>query len=253
MTNYYCKREEFGPSGYSIVKSRSVQKFSQNYGDLGSKKAAYDFSSFPKYDLPPLPKPAATRLDSSSFSHSRRPSISHEKYNIDDLIPTPSLSRRNSRSEIASPITRRPSIRREKLDYEPTNYRARPFSASYTLPPPSSARGSPVRDVSRRSSLSRQLPWPEPSPIRELPPAPPRPKVKHYPLPPPSYPEGMIAVSRRLRNRSASPAPSYSELQLSSRPAIVPAALGRPSPSREMIRMTLCGPPLRQYHYGRDI
>ena len=107
---------------------------------------------------------------------------------------------------------------------------------------------------SRRNSLSgSKLPWPEPSPVRDLPPAAPKAKIKHYPLPPPRYEEGMIALSRRLRNRSASPAPNYSELELSNRPAIVPAALGRPSPSREMIRMTMCGPPLRQYNYGRNI
>lgn len=105
---------------------------------------------------------------------------------------------------------------------------------------------------SRRNSISK-LPWPEPSPVRDLPPAAPKPKIKHYPLPPPRYEEGMIALSRRLRNRSASPAPNYSELELSNRPALVPAALGRPSPSREMIRMTMCGPPLRQYNYGRNI
>ena len=105
---------------------------------------------------------------------------------------------------------------------------------------------------SRRNSITK-LPWPEPSPVRDLPPAAPKPKIKHYPLPPPRYEEGMIALSRRLRNRSASPAPNYSELELSNRPALVPAALGRPSPSREMIRMTMCGPPLRQYNYGRNI
>ena len=107
---------------------------------------------------------------------------------------------------------------------------------------------------SRRNSLSgSKLPWPEPSPVRDLPPAAPKAKIKHYPLPPPRYEEGMIALSRRLRNRSASPAPNYSELELSNRPAIVPAALGRPSPSREMIRMTMGGPPFRQYNYGRNI
>ena len=106
---------------------------------------------------------------------------------------------------------------------------------------------------SRRNSISSKLPWPEPSPVRDLPPAAPKPKIKHYPLPAPRYEEGMIALSRRLRNRSASPAPNYSELELSHRPAIVSAALGRPSPSREMIRMTMCGPPLRQYNYGRHI
>lgn len=125
------------------------------------------------------------------------------------------------------------------------------------MTPSASTRASPVRELysssglsSRRNSVSK-LPWPEPSPMRELPPSPPKPKIKHYPLPPPSYAEGMIAVSRRLRNRSSSPAPSYSELELSSRPALIPAAIGRPSPSRDMIRMTLCGPPLRQYHYGK--
>ena len=53
-------------------------------------------------------------------------------------------------------------------------------------------------------------------------------------------------------HRSASPAPNYAELELGKRPALIPAAIGRPSPSREMIRMTVGGPPLK-YHYGRYI
>ena len=155
--------------------------------------------------------------------------------------------------------------------YEVKNRTARPFSASYDYTPPSahmngglrsvraSPRASPIRDISntvgsRRNSIvdARRLPWPEPSPMRELPPAPPKLKVKHYPLPPPSYTEGMIAVSKRLRNRSASPCPNYAEMELSSRPALISAAIGRPSPSREMIRMSVAGPPMK-YQYGRYI
>lgn len=184
-------------------------------------------------------------------SRSRRSSITEL-----DTPKTPSLSRRNSvkNGDLPSSVPRRSTA----MNFESTNRVPRPFSASYALTTPSaSTRASPVREISysgltsRRGSVTK-LPWPEPSPIREIPPSAPKTKIKHYPLPPPSYAEGMIAVSRRLRNRSASPAPNYSELELSSRPGLVPAALGRPSPSREMIRMTLCGPqshPLKQYHY----
>ena len=152
--------------------------------------------------------------------------------------------------------------------YERGRTPRRPYSTSYDFQNYSSGlqsglrsvRSSPMRDMgapltaSRRSSIvdSRRLPWPEPSPIRELPPQAPKIKVKHYPLPPPSYTEGMIAVSKRLRNRSSSPAPNYAELELSKRPALIPAAIGRPSPSREMIRMSMSGPPLK-YNYGRYI
>lgn len=196
--------------------------------------------------------------DLSKSSLSRRPSIK--------TIEDPPITQLTSSSSLST--SRRPSISRNYQPYqESTNRVPRPYSISYSpFDVPSvnsglrSARASPSREIgtsyssasSRRNSISK-LPWPEPSPVRDLPPAAPKPKIKHYPLPPPRYEEGMIALSRRLRNRSASPAPNYSELELSNRPALVPAALGRPSPSREMIRMTMCGPPLRQYNYGRNI
>ena len=53
--------------------------------------------------------------------------------------------------------------------------------------------------------------------MSSLPPLPPTlPKVvkHHYPLPPPSFPDAMISVSKRLRNRSVSPSPQYAALQV---------------------------------------
>ena len=47
-----------------------------------------------------------------------------------------------------------------------------------------------------------------------LPPSLPRQVKHHYPLPPPSFPDAMIAVSKRLRNRSISPSPQYAQLQV---------------------------------------
>ena len=59
---------------------------------------------------------------------------------------------------------------------------------------------------------------PRPTPrMGSLPPLPPSiPKVvkHHYPLPPPSFPDAMISVSKRLRNRSVSPSPQYAALQV---------------------------------------
>lgn len=76
-----------------------------------------------------------------------------------------------------------------------------------------------------------------------LPPLPPKQVKHHYPLPPPSFPDAMVSVSKRLRNRkSVSPTPQYAQLQLGSRPGLVNAALGRDSPSKETIRMLYAGP-----------
>ena len=53
--------------------------------------------------------------------------------------------------------------------------------------------------------------------MSSLPPIPPTlPKVvkHHYPLPPPSFTDAMISVSKRLRNRSVSPSPQYAALQV---------------------------------------
>jgi len=283
MTNYY-EREEFGPSGYTVKRSSAynVQK--------SSTFSHFHKNSLDNSSLPPLPGSRLSHHNKTNFitmSGTRRPlnddyakppplplpsskrlSIK-EKYALekeDYSYPSRPLSRRPSITETSTPVlSRRPSVKASystNNSYDmPMNRTPRPFSASYAMTPSASLRGSPSRDIvsgiatpgslSRRNSISR-LPWPEPSPMRELPPAP-KPRIKHYPLPPPKYTEGMLAVSRRLRNRSASPAPNYSEMELSSRPALIPAAIGRPSPSREMIRMTLCGPPLKQYHYGRYI
>ncbi len=55
--------------------------------------------------------------------------------------------------------------------------------------------------------------------------------------PSPSYEQAMLSLSRRLRRRARPPeSRQYSELGLSTRPAMVPAALGRPPPPRAAIR-----------------
>jgi len=250
------------PRSTTLLKSETSTTSSQSSRARPSIKEKYGLSNYNTSSNAGAGSRAGTPSSSSYYSPSaftdhsksslsRRPSIK--------TIEDPSLSSLSSR---------RPSISRHYQPYqESTNRVPRPYSISYSPFDVSSingglrsARASPAREIgtsyssasSRRNSITK-LPWPEPSPVRDLPPAAPKPKIKHYPLPPPRYEEGMIALSRRLRNRSASPAPNYSELELSNRPALVPAALGRPSPSREMIRMTMCGPPLRQYNYGRNI
>ncbi len=147
---------------------------------------------------------------------------------VDTNIMVPSLSRRSS--------LERPSFLTSGIERSGS-------ASSFQYRDPLKPRSSPTKDLlesTRRNSVTR-LPRPEYSPRRELPPLP-KPRVKHYPIPPPSYAEGMVALSRRMRNRSQSPAPNYAELGVSSRPEMVSIVLGRPTPSREMIRMSLCGP-----------
>lgn len=238
-------QRELGPSGYTVYKRAPLmQEFNISRTNSIKKRSnvvdAHDYSRFLS-KLPPLPVSSSIKLNSDS-----PPSRKTSSRSAPDSV-TASRSRHPSTTYHEPALSRRPSI-----GYETNYLPPRPFSASYDL---RSARASPIRELpslSRRNSFSR-LPRPEPSPMRELPPTPPKQKIRHYPLPPPSYTEGMIALSRRMRNRSASPAPNYSEMELSTRPAIISAALGRPTPSKEMIRMTICGPPMRQYHLGRNI
>jgi len=293
MTNY--KREEFGPSGYSVVKqqqplSQSFYHHQQQQSSSSSvlkSKSLSNFSHKIDHDGHEAIKKALPPLPSASTSTSSRPLIKERLSKAYDERPP--VSRRTSQKylannnnnigngnnydyNISAASSRRPSISGSVSNGYERGRTPRPYSTSYDFQISSgisglhqssglrSVRSSPMRDMgapltaSRRNSIvdSRRLPWPEPSPIRELPPQAPKIKIKHYPLPPPSYTEGMIAVSKRLRNRSSSPAPNYAELELSSRPALIPAAIGRPSPSREMIRMSMSGPPLK-YNYGRYI
>jgi len=275
MTNY--KREEFGPSGYSVVKQPLSQSFYQQQSCSSSVLKSKSLSNFShkidhdgheaiKKALPPLPSATSSRpliKERLSKAYDERPPVSRrtsQKYLANNLG--------GGNDYISAVSSRRPSISGSVSNGYERGRTPRPYSTSYDFQISSgglqsglrSVRSSPMRDMgapltaSRRNSIvdSRRLPWPEPSPMRELPPQAPKIKVRHYPLPPPSYTEGMIAVSKRLRNRSASPAPNYAELELSSRPALIPAAIGRPSPSREMIRMSMSGPPLK-YNYGRYI
>ena len=150
------------------------------------------------------------------------------------------------------PIVRRSSLKLAlDLPHNVTSSALERSRSSHSL---RSARSSPAKDIleqTRRNSVSR-LPRPEPSPRRE-PPITPKPRVRHYPLPAPSYAEGMISLSRRMRNRSQSPAPNYAELGVSSRPELVSVVLGRPTPSRDMIRMSLCGSAGTMNGYSRNI
>lgn len=116
-------------------------------------------------------------------------------------------------------------------------------SSSSLKPSPSSLSST---SYTRRLNEMR----PPPAKPRELPPTPPKPIRRHYPIPPPSFPDAMIAVSKRLRNRSASPAPRYSDLQISRRPSLVNVALGRETPSRESIRRSLAGSAASSYVYS---
>jgi len=93
--------------------------------------------------------------------------------------------------------------------------------------------------------------------LAKLPPLPPRQIKHHYPIPPPSFPDAMVSVSKRLRNRSVSPTPAnYAQLQLGSRPGLINAALGiSDSPTKESIRRSLggggaglYGPRITDYH-----
>jgi hypothetical protein len=112
----------------------------------------------------------------------------------------------------------------------------------YTLPSRNSYSQN-QSGLSTRRILDMRPPPPKP---RELPPTPPRPLRRHYPLPPPSFPEAMIAVSKRLRNRSASPSPRYADLQIARRPSLV----NRETPTRESIRRSLVGSASSSYIYS---
>ena len=124
------------------------------------------------------------------------------------------------------------------------------LSSSSTSLMPSSSSSSSMSSTSSYSLRRLNEMRPPPPKPRELPPAPPRPIRRHYPIPPPSFPDAMIAVSKRLRNRSASPAPRYSDLQISRRPSLVNVALGRETPSRESIRRSLAGSASSSYVYS---
>lgn len=91
-----------------------------------------------------------------------------------------------------------------------------PVSSRYTSPAPASLTrySSPAPGLSQLSARRLSDMRPPPPKPRDLPPAPPRPVRRHYPLPPPSFTDAMVAVSKRLRNRSASPVPRYADLQV---------------------------------------
>ena len=57
-------------------------------------------------------------------------------------------------------------------------------------------------------------------------------KALKYPEHVPTYEQSVLALSRRIRNKSLPPRPDYSGYSLASHPAIIPAALGRHFPAR---------------------
>ena len=65
-----------------------------------------------------------------------------------------------------------------------------------------------------RSGVGPPRPTARMSSLPPLPPSLPKVVKHHYPLPPPSYPDAMISVSKRLRNRSISPSSQYAALQV---------------------------------------
>ena len=141
-------------------------------------------------------------LTSQQTSSSRRSSISieEETETIKNEIRTRNRQSTPTRSfspnfSAAPRLSRKSSI---------TN-----FSSHYITPTSSKtvsyltrAGAGPPRPHTRMSSLP------------PLPPASPKVVRHHYPLPPPSFPDAMISVSKRLRNRSISPSPQYAALQV---------------------------------------
>jgi hypothetical protein len=127
--------------------------------------------------------------------------------------PTHTLNSYTVRSRQSSPA---PILTLNSYNNPSTNY------IRHTSPSPSGSRYTispgPLQPSYSFKSLNEMRP--PPSKPKELPPAPPRPLRRHYPLPPPSFTDAMVAVSKRLRNRSASPSPHYAELQVNSRPDI---------------------------------
>ena len=57
-------------------------------------------------------------------------------------------------------------------------------------------------------------------------------KAAKYPEHVPTYEQSMLALSRRIRNKSLPPLPDHKDYCLSSRPGLTPTALGRHFPTR---------------------
>ena len=98
-----------------------------------------------------------------------------------------------------------PSAQKSSLGSSPTNYRS-PITSTYAARISAGLTGNSIASPPRPTQRLSSLP--------PLPPALPKIIKHHYPLPPPSFPEAMISVSKRLRNRSVSPSPQYAALQV---------------------------------------
>ena len=129
-------------------------------------------------------------------------------------------SRRNSRSIEEETQQILQQIRSNQRQPSPTSYSSRGLNMSRKSSIISSSALSSSnynRSPLQSSARPRSEHFSRPQRLSSLPPLPPSlPKVvkHHYPLPPPSFPDAMVAVSKRLRNRSVSPSPQYAQLQV---------------------------------------
>ena len=137
-------------------------------------------------------------MSSHHTTSSRRNSISieEETEKILDQIRTRNRQPTPTRTISPSPaLSRKSSFVTHSSNYlTPTT----PATISYLT----RSGAGPPRPTARMSSLP------------PLPPSLPKVVKHHYPLPPPSFPDAMISVSKRLRNRSISPSPQYAALQV---------------------------------------
>lgn len=289
----FPKEHQLGPSGYpSKYSSSSLSSSSPSqcqYSSSSLTTSNYSINNCPR--RPPLPRPTISTSTSTMIQRPSRqlPRPSSYTWQPDNRTNgLPPVSKRPM-STVLPPISpptpklslsRRPSVEDVRANVQKsfsyTKLRDLVVQSDISSNNARSCRASPCREInvgassssrrgslvggssSRRGSLVLGLPRPEPSPARELlPPRPPKPVVRHYPIPPPSHAEAMISLSKRLRNRSLSPTAHYKELELSTRPALVNAALGRPTPPREMIRRNLVQPSFQAHIpssiYGRNL
>ena len=227
ITSKYEERMQTLPTNFI-----SSYPLSRSYTEAHRFESPSRYSAPAPYKYNPPPPTYSTPMLSTARYASPAPMLTTSRY----ASPAPVLS--TSRYSSPAPISTRYSSPSTNL----TRYSS---PAPLTLTRYSSSQNQSGFSSRRLSDMRPPPPRP-----RELPPTPPRPLRRHYPLPPPSFPDAMIAVSKRLRNRSASPAPRYADLQIARRPSLVNAALGRETPTRESIRRSLVGSASSSYIYS---
>ena len=202
-------------ASYLYNKSVPAMDLNTNYHRPSSYNSSYktSYSSSSKFE-DRIPMASTTYVHSSyplSRSYSEANKIRYEspaRY----ISPAPGSVRYNN----VVPMYTAP-VRYTSPAPVPIRYASpAPVSYRYTSPAPVSLTrySSPAPSQSQLSARRLSDMRPPPPRPRDLPPAPPRPVRRHYPLPPPSFTDAMVAVSKRLRNRSASPAPRYADLQV---------------------------------------